>query len=301
LVSDGSFWLMNVVVPIATFASSVGQSAMYGLLGKFESQRLTQGVQAGGVWGAVLVGVMRVASEAAIPDKQRLSGLIYFSVDSLILLIGMFCVWRFFSTNAARSVSTIESEEEERSLLNIATRKEEKEPFVKLTLKDHWHSTKLTFAPGITILLVFAVTFGLFPGITSILHRNDNWVTIWTMVSFNVGDALGKSLPGLSQPLNSKTILIGNFFHILFIPLYIFVLMNSIWPVVFANQFYTYVIVFGLGFSNGYWTCCGMMLAPGLAITPKEKAAVGNITFMWFSMGIFFGSWAGLAVMFLLK
>lgn len=54
----------------------------------------------------VQVAVVRVISEAAIPNKQTLSGILYFSIDAFVLFVGILCVLKFFSNPHIRLVAS---------------------------------------------------------------------------------------------------------------------------------------------------------------------------------------------------
>ena len=147
---------------------------------------------------------------------------------------------------------------------------------------------------SLTVFAVFGVSLALFPGLFFVLpYRgamgdaiNDTWWHLILVMSFNVFDTLGRTLPKYARCIPRKALLVPTALRLLFVPLFV---CSVIYPA--FNDWIVLFIVVVFSVSNGYLSTLGMMYgaATGNTLSDDERGLAGLVTSTALQGGIFVG------------
>ena len=169
------------------------------------------------------------------------------------------------------------------------------------SLKDFCSQAKFNFKATegllISLMLVFAITFLCFPGLSddsyfSFLHgvRNEaNWYNITSLMINSSTDTFGRFIGGLKGfDLNRKTIAILSIGRIVFFGTFLLIAFETRPYWLFGADWFKLLNYFVFAFLGGYLNnlCC--IKAPQ-TVKGKEKAQVGSFIGITISIGVLIG------------
>lgn len=139
-------------------------------------------------------------------------------------------------------------------------------------------------------MLIFTVTLSIFPGVLAEdehSRRLGSWYPILLIATFNVGDWVGKSLPGWATFRLSKksAILPLSLLRLLFVPAFRLAAMRHEGPAV------VFALTLSLGLTNGYLLGCSMMRGPA-CVPPAAAHLAGNLLVLFMVLGLCAGAGA---------
>ena len=146
------------------------------------------------------------------------------------------------------------------------------------------------FPTYILIFLVFAVTFIIFPSITSIRKTfdwgNQAWPEVLLLTIFNLGDTIGKTMIKYRNIFNKQSIIYLTFGRSFFIASSILILYKC--PLL-DNNYYPFINIFVMAITNGFCVGASFILAFEMAKN-KSKTYAGMIGGFFLQFGIIIGS-----------
>ncbi|XP_026437409.1 equilibrative nucleotide transporter 3-like [Papaver somniferum] len=139
---------------------------------------------------------------------------------------------------------------------------------------------------AITVLLIYVLSFSIFPGFLSEdtgKHGLGTWYALVLIATFNVWDLIGTYIPLIEclKLRSRKGLLITSLSRFLLIPCFYF-------TVKFGDQGWMIMLTSILGLTNGYLTVCVLTVAPKGYKGPEQNA-LGNFLVLFLAMGIFVG------------
>ncbi|KAI3830616.1 hypothetical protein MKX03_016448 [Papaver bracteatum] len=139
---------------------------------------------------------------------------------------------------------------------------------------------------AITVLLIYVLSFSIFPGFLSEdtgKHGLGTWYGIVLIATFNIWDLIGTYIPLIDclKLKSRKGLLITSLSRFLLIPCFYF-------TVKFGDQGWMIMLTSILGLTNGYLTVCVLTVAPKGYKGPEQNA-LGNFLVLFLATGIFIG------------
>lgn len=154
-----------------------------------------------------------------------------------------------------------------------------------------------------TVFLVFVVTLGVFPAITSSIKSTQpergrffrELFTPFTLILFNLGDFLSRLVATSVPEPKAKHLLFGAIARFLFIPLFLLCNLHNdehqvITVVLFNSDVLALLFLLLCAFSNGLITTLAFMYYPRVLDTNREKELGGTIMIFIVSFGLTAGS-----------
>ena len=154
----------------------------------------------------------------------------------------------------------------------------------------------------VSVFLIYVVCLACFPGVATRMptysYDPGKWIPVGIIGLYNVGDFLGKAIPNY-PPLRiarTRTIYSLVLAHaVVFLPLFVLGLHPRFLPPVCHAPWYALSLSTMLGISAGYLGASTMALAPQLVDTEPEKEIAGMLSSLGLILGLFVGSWVGVA------
>ncbi|XP_077997115.1 equilibrative nucleoside transporter 1-like [Glandiceps talaboti] len=299
VVVDTDSWQMTffivtlVSVVVINLAGALFQGSLIGVAGVLPPEYM-QSTMSGQAIAGIFASLTNILAIAAA-SKPESSGFGYFlsAVAAMFLCIIVYAV--LLKLPFYKYYMNITKEESINSDTTVENKK--KKPPFRLIFKKIW-------LMAVLVLLVFAVSLGCFPAVTSKVESMSTdpksvWATryftpVTCFLLFNTGDCIGRVLTGWIQwPDESGyglTILI--LLRTAFFPL--FALCNveprgHNTPVVFNNDAYFIVFMAVFAISNGYLGTLCMIYGPK-KVQDDHKETAGNIMALFLSLGLGIGA-----------
>ncbi|KAK3790026.1 hypothetical protein RRG08_040946 [Elysia crispata] len=157
-------------------------------------------------------------------------------------------------------------------------------------LQARWQVVKLIYPYMTSFALVFFVTASLYPGIVSEMSscRLGTWMPVVLMACFNLTDALGKILMPVKKDLTRRRLVCSAMFRFSLIPLALMCCMPRLRPIL-SGEVWPVLLTMVLGFSNGYYGCLPLVLAPS-RVAPRFRELCGNTMMLAFAFAIVCGA-----------
>jgi equilibrative nucleoside transporter 1/2/3 len=171
---------------------------------------------------------------------------------------------------------------------------------------------------ALSVCLVFVVTLSVFPSLTSLIvskDRCEEGAPRWTgdlfgelfFLLFNIGDLLGRIVTGkfpvtswLSRHSRSALPKLS-LSRVVFIPLFLLCrVQGSLFPTIFASDFFPVIFVACLGLTNGWVSTVSMMAGP-LQVEMRLREAAGVAMIFFLSVGLMLGSFASYGVLWIAR
>lgn len=302
------------------FFNSVVQGSMFGLTGLFSPRYMSAFMTGQGVAG-IGVGILRIISKAALPADHtgvRDSTIIYFGIACLVVIACLFAYSLILAPSpvtqhfTASGTPRIRREFSKRQILSADTQLLLEDPInygSKSTDKaetwTYWAVFKKIKAMALTVFFAFFVTLSLFPAITVLIKSTnpilnspgtkgkadynpggEGWFPIITVVLFQLGDLIGRSIPNkFMVPFNVTWVLgiVRTGFVVLFVML---------WRgLVFHNDIWVYSFMAVMAITNGLTSTMAMIYGTGDHLSGEEKEPAGTIMVFMLSMGLAGGTW----------
>lgn len=238
---------------------------------------------AGQGWSGVLVCLQRVISKSVYTGKNTQSqvfksSVVYFIICILIVLSCLISFW--YVKNSEYTNKYIQ-----RAGVDVRDKTEDIAPPLYEVAKKIW-------IPCLNLILVFVMTFLVFPNLTVNFTYHNNvprdWAIIISLTVFNIADLIGRSLPSFFILFDVDNIIWPILARYILLPFYYlsyFLSYNGF----FNNMGVVYTIGFLSGISNGYLASLVMMHTPTLV--PQElKPKAGVVLSTSLNAGILLGS-----------
>ncbi|KAG9303670.1 hypothetical protein G9A89_018567 [Geosiphon pyriformis] len=161
---------------------------------------------------------------------------------------------------------------------------------------------------AIAVAFIFTVTLSVFPSITASIKsvmrpdqrgmfQQDYLFIPLHFLFFNIGDLIGKNLPGIDYFIvtKQKTLATLSFAHVIFIPLFLASNVDvgqsgiRMLPVLVSNDYVYLFILLMFAISNGYLGALMMMVGPQ-KVADNEKDLAGSILVFCLVSGLALGS-----------
>eukprot|EP01107_Rhizomastix_libera_P002220 TRINITY_DN13928_c0_g1_i1.p2 TRINITY_DN13928_c0_g1~~TRINITY_DN13928_c0_g1_i1.p2 ORF type:complete len:464 (-),score=124.90 TRINITY_DN13928_c0_g1_i1:1527-2882(-) len=286
LSSTPSKYITYLCVGLCGAASAVLSGTTFGLAAIVHFKNITALMVGQGIAG-IISSLIRIITKASLPatkDGYLTSGIIFFSISGLIIvmcMIGYYVLDRLPETRAAIARSRTSTES---AMLLGAEKATKVNPLV--VLKKIWVDTFAVF-------MVFFVTLTLFPGLTNLItstHKSlGDWFGVINTSVFIIAEFIGRSMPQYqSLRFGRKYLWLQSLIRLVFFPL----LYMSICRV-FNSDFYAYVTMFLFALSNGYTSTMAMSVGPEL-VPQKEKEMAGIIMSFFLNFSILLAAHFGL-------
>jgi len=142
------------------------------------------------------------------------------------------------------------------------------------------------WAWALSLVLIYAVTLGLFPSLSSTIQSTAtscSWRHMFVPVGFviyNAGDTIGRNLPGAVR--SSRRLLSLTLLRTGFVPLFMMcnvVPSSGVSPLAsppLASDAWPMLVMVAFSLSNGWLTSCALMHAPE-AVPPSERGRAGSL------------------------
>ncbi|XP_040367198.1 equilibrative nucleotide transporter 3 [Rosa chinensis] len=142
---------------------------------------------------------------------------------------------------------------------------------------------------GLGLLLTYALTLSIFPGFlyeNTQNHKLGSWYPLVLIAVYNAADLTSRYIPLVKclKMESRKGLMIAILLRMLFVPAFYFTAK-------YGDLGWMMMLTSLLGFSNGYFTVCVMIVAPK-GYQGSEQNALGNLLVLW----LFFGVFAGLSI-----
>ncbi|XP_038078213.1 equilibrative nucleoside transporter 1-like isoform X2 [Patiria miniata] len=286
-------------VVLINVCAAVYQGSVFGLAGILP-KRYMQAIMSGQGMGGILPSIISIISTAATSDEDS-SGFIYFlfSVVCILITILAFLMlprnkYASYFLNKYAEMTKIKSRELESTESFEKVARHERPPFGLIFWKIK--------VPAIMVLLVFAVTLGLFPGTlaygAAMNADNKNWAKYFSPVAcflvFNTMDFTGRTLAGIQWPKPNHMPLISLLvlLRLVFFPLFAFCnlhITDHPTTVFFNNDAYFIVFNVLFGLSNGYLGSLLMIYGPKF-VDVKHSETAGVMMSLFLAAGLAVGS-----------
>ncbi|XP_054833774.1 equilibrative nucleoside transporter 1 [Eublepharis macularius] len=307
---------MTKIVFINSFGAIL-QGSLFGLAGLLPASYTAPIMSGQGLAGtfAALAMILAIASGSELADCAF--GYFITACVVILLAIGSYMVlprldfFRYYSMKDKTEYQTHESHSELETKIDLIRKDEPngvdpKQPANGASnVPNHNVSVFSIFRKiwvmAVCVCLVFTVTIGVFPAVTSAVKSTIAGKTLWDryfipvscFLMFNAFDWAGRSLtavctwPGKDSSLLPFMVI----FRVIFIPL--FMLCNvdprSKLPVIFAHDAWYIVFMIFFSFSNGYLASLCMCFGPK-KVLPHEAETTGTIMAFFLSLGLALGA-----------
>ncbi|XP_022093011.1 equilibrative nucleoside transporter 1-like isoform X2 [Acanthaster planci] len=288
-------------VILINVCGAVYQGSVFGLAGILP-RRYMQAIMSGQGMGGILPSLLSIVSIAATSDPEE-SGFIYFlcSVVCILITITAFLVLpkikyaAHYLNKHAEMTKVKKSRELESTESFEKVKHHQKPPFAEIFWKIK--------VPAVMVLVVFAVTLGLFPGtlssVKAVNTNNKKWAheyfsPVACFLVFNTMDFTGRSLAVIEwpKPNHMPVISILVLLRFAFFPLFAFCnLQNDNAPsrVFFSNDAYFIVFNVLFGLTNGYLGSLLMIYGPKF-VDVKWSETAGVMMSLFLGTGLAIGS-----------
>eukprot|EP00249_Psilotum_nudum_P018780 c26959_g1_i2 orf=743-1603(+) len=252
----------------------------------------------------VLVNVLRVITKGSLPQNPsglRISANVYFIVSTLIMVLCLVSyntmdrlpIIQYYNRKKALSVQSIALEDGD-TIDDSACEKKRLVEQQEIAVVSQWsasyvHVWKKIQGLALSVAFIYVVTLSIFPGhITEDLHSNffGSWFAILLTSCYNVGDLIGKALPGMFMIWNENVAIGGCVARALFYPLFYLCLHG---PDILKTDMTGIILSFLLGLTNGYLTTVVMIMAPK-AVSLQDAEVAGFIMVLLLVIGLALGS-----------
>ena len=155
-----------------------------------------------------------------------------------------------------------------------------------------------------SVLLVFFITFLVFPGViiadgTKLCFCSDvTWSVVLMITFFNIFDTCGRFSPNLFKIFSKKTLwvavlgrldrIIRNLIRTIFVMFYLFIAYR-VGEVFFCSTAWKMINIILFAFTNGYCSTLAMIYGP-MVVNDNEREKSGQIMSFHLVFGIFLGS-----------
>lgn len=318
LSNNTSFYAALILMLAIGTVNAILQSTLFAF-GAMFPPAYTQAIMAGNGWSGVIVSATRMIIKAVFPsnkDGYRDGAIVYFSISGLVTLICIvtynFMKSSHFTKHHFPEAVTVKPD----ALLNDSIYSDDvpasstgavynansvnndlEAPVVQKEelVADAWVVFQKIKFMGIHVMMVFIMTFMIFPGVLVSIdpsfHLSDGWFGLILVAQFNVCDLIGRSLPQYGLLFNASNVYIGVYSRYLTYPLFI---LCAYWSGM-SNSAFVFIINTIFSVSNGYLSSLCMMFAPSL-VEDHEKATAGGYMSMFLVSGILLGSTIALGI-----
>lgn len=262
--SNFTWWL--VVVSGTAISSGLLQHGGYALAGRVGVD-LAPWFLAGQAVAGLLVSVVSLLADAFDAEKERivLVTIIYFSVAFTLLLVSLVV----FSTACNSDCRGLTYHNDEVQM---------KQPRFNLSTLNtvKWYT--------IGIWLNFFVTLSVFP-FTVAVFKTSMWLFVpISFIAFDLGDLIGKSLPGVIMVPRDTIVLVCPWIRVLFIPTMLYLVHSPHSPFLFI------LFMFMMALTSGLCNTWLLMSAPNQVKTERQKETIGAMIGLFLIIGISSGS-----------
>ncbi|KAK9765875.1 hypothetical protein K7432_005445, partial [Basidiobolus ranarum] len=272
ITAEASFYLVMVLLVISGATTSYLQNAVFGLVSDFAPIYMQAVMSGQGFVGTSVAATQIISAIAAKNSSSTGNGddalqyrvFLYFICSLLVAVIslGSYYVLErqpLFEFYIAQKSALEESQRNNPRANSVNNRQ---------TISQTFYSVRsLVFA----IILIFLVTLGLFPSITSKIRASygqglfkELFIEFHFLV-FNLGDWIGRGLPSNEYFVftNERKLLLGSLGRIIFIPIFLtsnlkFNGQNYL-PLIIGNDYVYMMFLLLFAISNGYLSSLIMM------------------------------------------
>lgn len=169
---------------------------------------------------------------------------------------------------------------------------------------------KEIIVPALSVMNVFMVTIGLFPGLTVFIRSteyckteqrfyNDMFIPFLFFL-FNFCDLVGRLCAEKLPPIfTNKNIWILSAARWIFGPLFLLSnISGSRFPVVFRSDFFPLIFMMLFSFTSGYVASTCMMMGPTMVKT-EDKSIAGTIMILCLTVGLLLGALTSFVVVYI--
>nr|XP_011470879.1 PREDICTED: equilibrative nucleotide transporter 3-like [Fragaria vesca subsp. vesca] len=312
--------LMLIVVDLATSGSGgvrpyIGICAIVGALGvagahveggivgdlSFMCPEFIQSFLSGLAAAGALTSVMRLITKALF-DKYnnglRKGAMLFLSISTFIQLVCILLyaiyfprlpIVKYYRSKAASEGSKTVSADLATAGIQTNADIEVQNNAARLQRLSNKQLFKQNLDYGLGLFLTYALTLSIFPGFlyeNTQNHKLGSWYPLVLITVYNAVDLASRYIP-LVKCLtmeSRKGLMIGILLRMLFVPAFYFTAK-------YGDLGWMMMLTSLLGFSNGYFTVCVMIVAPR-GYQGSEQNALGNLLVLW----LFFGVFAGLSI-----
>lgn len=292
--SSFMFYLTLILVAETGIADAIAQGSLYGMAGLFPP-RYTQALMAGTSGSGFLVSLLRVVTKASLPSTftgLRISATIYFLVSFLFVLLCLASFMYLPRTEFVQFYTRNTDKSMELTPLRTAEKGTEHQGYQKLSRAGAMSILRQIWPYATMVAYTYLVTLTLFPGfVTENLHWDSfgSWYPVLMITVFNFGDLIGKIHPSYQRIDSLQTLCIFVTSRTLFLPL--FWICGKTWGN-FNSPWMVFMLVFFLGWTNGYLGCLLMMIAPGKCVAEDSELA-GTTMVFFLIFGLTLGAFLG--------
>jgi equilibrative nucleoside transporter 1/2/3 len=156
---------------------------------------------------------------------------------------------------------------------------------------------------AMSVFMVFFVSLGAFPAITSMIHSMhptkgrffQELFIPFTFVLWNAGDFVGRQASSCCNRWSGSNLVVASVTRLAFFPLFMFCNLQNdhgqtLSHVLFRNDVFPFVFIFLCAFTNGFLCTMAMMEYPTVLRTKKQKEMGGTLMFCVISIGLTSGS-----------
>ncbi|EOA33142.1 hypothetical protein CARUB_v10016484mg, partial [Capsella rubella] len=294
----GSFIGVCIISAVFGLADAHVLGGMIGDL-SLMAPEFVQSFLAGLAASGALTSGLRLVTKVAFKDSRnglRKEAMLFFAISVIFELLCVILyayvfpklvIVKFYRAQAvAQGSKTVSADLVAGGIQELPTRQAEEEPIIL----DHRFSNKVLFLLnidyGISLFLVYLLTFSIFPGVLSKdsgKHSLGDWYPLMLIAVFNVSDLVGRYVP-LVKKLKMELgigLMITSFARFLLVPAFYYTAR-------YGNQGWMIFLTSVLGSSNGYLTVCILTVAP-MGYSAPERNGLGNILVLCLSGGMFAG------------
>lgn len=335
------FYLVLFSSLLLGIMTAILQDGLFGIVSHFPFM-YTQSLMAGQGLAGLSSSISNILSttirlNGTMEDSESIGVVVYFAISLLIIIAALGCfvvVWKssMYQTLLHGKISEIcddsgrvcdEDNESNNSLATVNKTSpganSELEIISPLYLSSTSHSVFHHIKyHAIAVFWIFMVTLSVFPGLiaSTVSSRAEteqgsfekNYFIAFSFLLFDIGDVIGKVLPGfhfflITNPIWNR---LGAVFRTIFIPLlmsanlvFINTKMEKIpiyWTSFVQNDATFYLILLAFAISNGYFGSTLMMTGPGLVPDISKRGLAGSLMALWLTAGLAVGSVLAFAV-----
>jgi len=272
------------ITAFGVFVTGIGTSMLYGCLFAFFApmDRLyTQALMSGMGVAGLIVGGLRIITKASV-DNLKTSATIYFLISALVMFS---CILGFKYVTRTKIVKNRKSVHPHMTASAIRY--------------EAWEVMQHIKWLGGMVFFNFFITLSVFPGLVTKIDSTEginSWFAVTIVALFQVGDAIGRALPGISWigPIfNAHTVSPAVSGRMIFYAIFLVAYFVEI------SDYFTFGMMLLFAITNGFLGSAIMMLAPAEVNTVDEKEIAGTLMTLFLQGGVIAGScfaWVFIAV-----
>ncbi|ORY06072.1 hypothetical protein K493DRAFT_203736 [Basidiobolus meristosporus CBS 931.73] len=302
ITPDASFYLVMALLVCSGATTSYLQNAVFGLVSDFAPIYMQAVMSGQGFVGTSVAATQIISAIAAknsnnsgnTDDALQYRVYMYFICSLLVAVISLGSYYMLerqplYEFYIAQK-SALEDSDRDHPRLNPVN--------FRQSISQTFHSIRSLV---LAIILIFLVTLGLFPSITSKIRSINSqglfkelFIEFHFLV-FNIGDWIGRSLPGNEHFVFSdeRKLLLSSAARILFIPIFLSsnLMFNGVryLPLVVADDLIYMILLLLFAISNGYLSSLIMMAGPQ-KVAKSQKELAGTILTLMLTLGLALGS-----------